>query len=171
MQKATDLNPLSSDDWAYLSRAHGADGQNLQARSAAERALKLRPDSTRAQIALGTSRLLEKRGLEARELFSKVDDPGWRLTGLAMAEHTLGDATRSKQNLDAAIIQSAKDSAFQIAEAYAWRGDKSKAIEWLQRAYRQRDGGMITLRYDPLLAAIREESQYKELLKQLRLPP
>jgi len=39
-----------------------------------------------------------------------------------------------------AIAKSADVVPYQIAEAYAWRGEKDKAIEWLERADRQRDG-------------------------------
>jgi len=47
------------------------------------------------------------------------------------------------QESDAALAElTAKDSetaAYQIAEAYAYRGDKDHAFEWLERARRQRD--------------------------------
>src|SRR5258708_27090067 len=37
--------------------------------------------------------------------------------------------------------KNAQDAAYQIGEAYAWRVEKDKAFEWLERAYRQQDGG------------------------------
>jgi tetratricopeptide (TPR) repeat protein len=170
MQKAVDLNPLSSDDWSYLWRALSASGQNSAARNAAERAIELQADSTRALVALGTSRLLDSRAREAMDVYSRVDDPGWRLTGMAMAAHSLGDTTLFTEHLNAAIMQSSADSAYQIAEAYAWRGDSQKAFEWLERAYRQRDGGLITVKYDPLLSSLRGTPRYSALLLQLGLP-
>ena len=45
----------------------------------------------------------------------------------------------------------AETAAYQIAEVYAYRGDKDKAFEWLDRARRQRDAGLAGLREDPLL--------------------
>ena len=43
-------------------------------------------------------------------------------------------------------------AAYQIAEVYAYRGEKDRAFEWLERARRQRDSGLIGLRIDPFLA-------------------
>ena len=56
--------------------------------------------------------------------------------------------------------KSAQGAAYQIAEAYAWRGEKDKAFEWLERSYRQRDGGLSAIKYDPLLASIRGDPRY-----------
>jgi serine/threonine-protein kinase len=60
--------------------------------------------------------------------------------------------------------------AFQIAEIYAWRGDKDQAFAWLDRAYAQRDGGLATVKYDPLLAPLRADPRYKMLLVKMKLP-
>jgi 26S proteasome regulatory complex component, contains PCI domain len=62
---------------------------------------------------------------------------------------------------DAALAQLTKDfaetAAYQIAEVYAYRGDKDKAFEWLERARRQRDPGLASLRKDPLLTNIQDD--------------
>jgi hypothetical protein len=60
--------------------------------------------------------------------------------------------------------------AFQIAEIYAWRGEKDQALAWLDRAYAQRDGGLATVEYDPLLASLRADPRYKMLLVKMKLP-
>jgi hypothetical protein len=51
----------------------------------------------------------------------------------------------SQQALDEAIAKSADAAAYQVAEVYAWQGDKDKAFEWLERAYRQQDGGLSAM--------------------------
>ena len=44
----------------------------------------------------------------------------------------------------------AETAAYQIAEVYAYRGDKDRAFEWLERARRQRDAGLgFAVRYIP----------------------
>jgi hypothetical protein len=36
--------------------------------------------------------------------------------------------------------------AYQIAEAYAFRGESGKAFEWLESAYKQRDPGLTQIK-------------------------
>ena len=60
--------------------------------------------------------------------------------------------------------------AYQIAQVYAWRGENDKAFEWLERAYRQRDGGLTYLPYDRLLASLHTDPRFRGLLRKLRLP-
>ena len=88
-----------------------------------------------------------------------------------MAEHTLGDAKASQQALEKLIATDAGDAAYQIADVYAWRGEKDKAIEWLERAYRQQDGGLDGTKIDPLLAALRSDPRFAVLLRKLNFPP
>ena len=53
---------------------------------------------------------------------------------------------------------------------YAWRGEKDGAIEWLERARVQRDGGLILLKVDPLLRNLHGDPRYVALLKKIGLP-
>ena len=87
-----------------------------------------------------------------------------------MAEPTLGDAKASQQALDQLIASDAADAAYQIAEVYAWRGEKDRAFEWLERAYRQLDGGLASIKIDPLLASLRTDPRFTALLRRLNFP-
>ena len=53
---------------------------------------------------------------------------------------------------------------------YAWEGDKDRAFQWLDRAYRQRDGGLTYVRADPILASLRSDPRYAALLRKMGLP-
>jgi hypothetical protein len=86
-----------------------------------------------------------------------------------MAEHSLGHAKESQQALDEAITKGSQTSAYRIAETYAWRGEKEKALEWLERAYRQRDAVITSLKINPLLVSLRGDPRYKALLKKIKL--
>ena len=86
-----------------------------------------------------------------------------------MAEHSLGHEAASVRNLQQAIQIGAKAAAYQIAEAYAWRGQSDEAFEWLDRAYTQRDGGLTVILVDPLLASLRVDQRYGAMLKKLGL--
>src|SRR3990172_7014460 len=61
-------------------------------------------------------------------------------------------------------------SAFQIAEIYAYQGETDKAFEWLERAYKQRDGGLAEMKGDPLLRSL-ERDPRPPPLPQKKKPP
>jgi hypothetical protein len=91
--------------------------------------------------------------------------------GLAMAQHSLHDDTQSKSALGVLTTKLGDRWAYQIAEVHAWLGERDAAFEWLQRAYTQRDGGLIQVKYDRLLVSLRGDARYRALLRQMNLPP
>ena len=68
------------------------------------------------------------------------------------------------------IKQYQDGGAFQIAEIQAYRGETDKAFEWLERAYRQRDGGLTTLKGDPLLRSLKDDPRYHAFLQKMKFP-
>ena len=60
-------------------------------------------------------------------------------------------------------------SAYQIAEVYAWRGETERALDWLERAYAQRDGGMVDIKVDPRVASLHGQPRYDALLRAMDL--
>ena len=48
--------------------------------------------------------------------------------------------------------------------------DASQAFEWLNRAYAQRDGGLVDIKVDPLLRSLHGDPRYAALLEEMRLP-
>ena len=74
------------------------------------------------------------------------------------------------KKLEELIKSNGDDSAFQIAEIYAYRNEKDKAFEWLERAYKQRDGGLTNITGDPLLRQIVKDPRYAAFMKKMNLP-
>ena len=69
------------------------------------------------------------------------------------------------------LVANGRDGlAYQIAQVYAVRGETDKAFEWLQIAFDNHDGGMLSLAVDPLLRGLRDDPRYKNLLVKLGLP-
>jgi tetratricopeptide (TPR) repeat protein len=170
MKKATDLDPLSTAAWNHLGLFYTETGDYASADAALGRAIEIEPTSVIALYNFSILRLFQGKGQEALEALGKVDWEGSRLTGIAMAQYTLGHAKESQQALDGAIGKHAGDSAYQIAEVFAWRGEKDRAFEWLERAYSQRDGGLSDIKVDPALNSLRTDSRYQALLRRMKLP-
>ena len=88
----------------------------------------------------------------------------------ALAEYSLGHAAESQRSLDFLLTHNAYVWGYQIAEIYAWRGEKDKAFEWLERSYRHHDAGLTYLSYDRWLASLRGDPRFNVLLQKLKLP-
>ena len=56
---------------------------------------------------------------------------------------------------------------FKPASLYAWIGEKQKAIEKLNLAYRLYDFGLISIKVDKLFDPLRNEEGFKELLRKM----
>ena len=77
---------------------------------------------------------------------------------------------KSEQALNDLETRFANLAAYQVAEIHAWRGEKGKAYEWLERAYRQHDAGLIYLKTDSLLDGLRGDEEFKAVLRKMKLP-
>ena len=165
-RKATVIDPLSVDRWQNLALLLFCSGQDAEARLAWQHALDIYPGARWPNYLVGYLDLKEGKIEDARAHFSATDEP-FRLTGTAMVEHILGHAPESEQALDTLKTKYTAGSAFQIAAVYAWRGEKDRAFEWLDRAYDQHDAGMPRLRYDRTLATLHDDSRFAALVKKM----
>ncbi len=169
MNKAIELDPLSGFAWANVGLFLTASRDYAAARRALEHAMAINPAADAYHFALGQLDMLQGRLAEASAEFQKQGGDGGPRMGFAMVEHARGHDKQSLQALKELIARHANDMAYQVADVYAWRGERDKAFEWLQRAYEQRDSGLNGIAYDPLLADLQGDSRYATLLKKLGL--
>jgi TolB-like protein/Flp pilus assembly protein TadD len=168
MQRAVALDPLSARAWRLLGQLQLDLGQRAEARQSAQHLTVIAPESYLTLLLTGQLALVDGRAADALAEF-RSSSSVWRLIGTAMAEHSLGDPAASQAALDELIRQRAATAAYQIAEAYAWRGERDAAFAWLERAYRQHDGGMTYLPHDHFFAPLRGDRRYQALLKKMGL--
>ena len=169
MKKAIDLDPLSGYAWANVGLLQTMTHDYPAARASIERALAINPSADAFHFALGQLDLLQDRLAEAQTEFQKQGAEGNRRMGVAMVEHASGHEKQSQAALKELIAKNAGDMAYQVADVYAWRGEKDKAFEWLERAYQQRDSGLNGIAWDPLLSNLKGDSRYSALLAKLEL--
>ena len=60
-------------------------------------------------------------------------------------------------------------SPYRVAAIFAGSRDKEKAIQWLGRAFEQRDPWLIWLKHDPVLDPIRSDRRFKTLVRKTGL--
>ena len=133
-------------------------------------ARSLIPGSVFVWYYLGVGSLLEGQPVAALAAFGRSPHECLRVTGQALAQHALGQTTTAQEALDELTLRFATGWAYQIAQVYAWRGESDAAFEWLERALRQRDGGLNQVKYEPLLRSLRGDPRYAAFLKKINLP-
>ena len=170
-KKAAEVEPLLFSVWQALGYYYEGAGQFSEARVAQNRALVLKPNFPFVHFRLGVLSLEESQPQSAQAAFEQSGYEPLQLLGTTLAEHDLRHVAQSQKALDALIKAYGFNAAYQIAQAYAWRGERDKAFEWLDRAFVQRDGGLAEVKYDPLLRRLRDDPRYTALLKKMGLPP
>ena len=87
-----------------------------------------------------------------------------------IAYHALGREKESDAALSEFIAKYYAGGAYQIVDVYAFRNQPDKAFEWLERAYAQRDSGLVEIKVDPLLKNLHSDPRFAAFLKKLNLP-
>jgi TolB-like protein/class 3 adenylate cyclase len=167
LRKAAELDPLSSSARRTLGLRCFLVGRYDEAMEALEAALDLNPKSGLVHCFMCATRLGQGRAAEALELAQLETLPDFRLVGIALAQHTLGN----KEASDAALRQLGDDhgneAAYQCAEVCGWRGEIDRAFEWLERAYTQRDPGLAILCSDPFFLPLQDDPRWAPFMRKM----
>jgi serine/threonine-protein kinase len=94
----------------------------------------------------------------------------YRRFELALAHYARGEPSAADTSLAELIARDGDIMAYQIAEVYAWRGEKDKAFEWLQISLDNHDTGLLSLMIDPLVQGLRQDARYNGVLAKIGLP-
>jgi len=168
-RKAVDVDPVNPQARSFLAFHLAVMKRFAEARAEYPRVVELNPAAPWAHAGLGLAYLLENKFEEA--VTEAQDDAGeWaRLLIVGCARWSQKRVAESDAALAELIKNDAETAAYQIAEAYAYRGDKDKGFEWLERARRQRDPGLASLRRDPLLENLHDDPRWNGFLHAMGL--
>jgi hypothetical protein len=111
--------------------------------------------------------LAQGRGDDALAEAMQEPDEAWRTWALAIVHHAAGRRAESDEALRILVAGYGEDSAYQVAEVHAVRGETSAAFEWLERAYAQRDTGLGAMQTSPRLRSLHGDPRWGELKKKL----
>ncbi len=176
VRKVIEIDPLYSWGWDFLSGYELDSGRPDLARDAASRALEIAPDHVYARMTLGLAEVLLGHPQDALAEFAREKSEVLRLAGTAVAQHAIGDVAEEQKALDALRARFSESEPYMIAAVYAWRGDRERAFEWLDRAVAQRGGRGVSrlrirwIKHDPLLAKIRDDPRYEAVVQRMGLP-
>src|SRR5258706_5104187 len=169
MKQARDLDPLNVLFSTYLGTLYYLDRQFDAAALELHHALELNPNFPEAHGMLFRVYLDGGKLAEARKELERIQSPR-DLNEAALLTHegrvpaALAILAEFEQTSKRAYVGPLK-----FACTYAAAGDKSRALDQLERAYEERDGMLAFIKTWPSLDPLRSEPRFKAMLSKLGL--
>ncbi len=170
-RKAIELDPVQPLFYWSLGVMYLNSNRFDESIGAFRKILELNPNYPFTHVYIGDLHLLRGHPDSAFAEYALEKEELYRLTGLAMAYYATGRMKEADNALAKCIQEYQTVVAYQIAEIYAFRGDGDAAMEWLNRAYTLRDGGLTIMKGDPLLKKIEKDPRFVAFLQKMNLPP
>ncbi len=169
LKEAIKRDPLVLQNHQRLGLLYEFSGQYEEALLAYRILLGLNPDypavhAYRARVMLARS--MAESALEEAEM---EQNPFWQRYARILSLFALERPGEADLLLQQMIIEHGNDAAYQLAEIFASSGNVGEAFNWLDRAYRQRDGGMSELIGNHFLSNLENDMRWKELLIKVSL--
>jgi TolB-like protein/DNA-binding winged helix-turn-helix (wHTH) protein/Tfp pilus assembly protein PilF len=176
MQRAHRLDPLSPIMEANIGWFHLYAGEIELAEERLRETISYEPGFGVTHYYLGILLSTQNRHAEARsELERAVEISGgadYARAALAFALARSGDLDAAR-SIQADLEQEARTryvSPVSLVIAAVGLGDRDTAFAQLQRAYDERKGWLLHIRYDPTVADLRADPRFAELTRAIGLP-
>ena len=168
-RRAVASDPVNAQALTFLAAGLSVVGRQEEARAEFTRVIELNPSAPNSNGGVGLTYLLQGKFEEAAEAAQKDAADYARLLIVSCARWGQKRVPESDAALAELIAKVSETGAYQIAEVYAYRNDKDKAFEWLERARRQRDAGLPGLRTDTLLPNLHNDPRWDAFLRTMGL--
>jgi tetratricopeptide (TPR) repeat protein len=163
-------DPLHPGTLVLLSWVQVRRGHLSEAEAALRRALDIRPTYSWCRYYLSLVLLARgDRDAALVEIQQETDD-AVKQAGLAIVYYALGKKADADAALARMLKEQADGNASGIAEVYAFRGQSDEAMDWLERAYAQKDPSLYYVKADPQLNSIAADPRFKAFLRKMNLP-
>jgi len=162
------LDPVNGGAWSDLGFAYAMFGRYPDAIAAYRKSLQLEPDAVFTHEILGEALLLAGDSTVALAEMQREPHDTMRSLGLAFAYAGL-DRRAEAQRLLEEIGKEHPDFSSAVAAGYARLGMADESFQWLDRALKERDGGVLELRAGPFFQPLRQDPRYAPLLRRIGL--
>ena len=172
VEHASELDPLNSVINASVGMirylAHDYDGALVALR----RGIEIDPTHYVSYLRIGLVCLQKNLPHEAIDAMQQAVIHSGRsteaLAGLAQAHAVTGD----KQAMGRIVKELGESgdryvSPYNVARVYGAIDDKQRALEWLERAYREHNPDLIELTREPSFAGLQSDAKFRELVERI----
>jgi TolB-like protein/lipoprotein NlpI len=168
-KKCIGADPLRAGSYNSISITYYYKGDWIEAEYAVRKALELVPYFGNGYYGLSKIQLAAGKYESALYSVMQERDEFWKACGLPLVYFSQDRKSKSNEALQKTIEKFANEGAIQIAEVYAWRNEKDKAFEWLERAFTQHDPGLAAMLPDPLLKNLHTDVRWLPFLTKMKL--
>ena len=175
MEKARELDPLSTRINADLGMAYLSDRRFDEAIEQEKKTLELNPKSAGARWIRGMAYQQKNMFQQAIKDYQDAlelshNNPNF-LAALGHVFASSGNTLAAHKILDTLFVVSKQESVspFFFALVYTGLNDKENALKWLERSYEEKSGSVRYLKMEPRLQSLRKEPRYIALMKKIGL--
>jgi TolB-like protein/Flp pilus assembly protein TadD len=168
LRAAVDRDPFFTYANFHLGNTLYLSGQFENAETVLRRLLEISPQFWSRPF-LAKTLLAQGRAQDALTVIEQADDMD-RLDLLPIILFANGRSSDAEAALHGLIAKHSTTHAYYIGLTYAYRQELQLALQWLDRAYAQRDPGLLDMLGEPLLKNISSEARYHTILRAMHLP-
>lgn len=165
-ERALALDPLSMSVLANLSATYFNVGRFEDSADLLETMRLVDPETSWYPLLAGWLQLIRGNPAAALDHFANVGG-SYQVWSNSFAYYEVGQVEKADAALDS--LKQRGGHAVQIAIAYAHRGDKEAALEWLEQAYEEHDDWLIEIRQFAYLKSLHDDPRWDALLEKLGL--
>jgi len=170
LRAAVARDPLFDYANFHLGNELYLQGKYSEAEATFRRLLDIAPRFKWTRPYLAKTLLAEGKSPAALDELQPMDTDAARLDYLPMVLLANGRAPEADAALQKLIAHYAATDAYYVAMTYAYRNDKLLALKWFERAYAQKDAGLLEMMGEPALRNISTESRFHAILRAMNLP-
>jgi serine/threonine-protein kinase len=176
-KRAFELDPVSPMTSLFLGQFLYQARQYDEAIEPLQNALEIVPNDWIAHLNLGKVYVQQKKYGEAIAEFQKAREFSRGTTEtISVMGHALavsGQRAEAHKVLDELKRMSKQRYVppYNIAAVYAGLGEKEQVLDWLEKAYEERDVRLVFLKIDPKWDGLRTEPRFNDLLRRIGLAP
>jgi TolB-like protein/Flp pilus assembly protein TadD len=164
-------DPVNTTALHNLGLNQRCSGKYDEAITSFRTALSLDPGIGEMHSQLSMVLLLKGDAAGALAEIKQEPNESSQMIGLPMAYYALGRKADSDSALSSLIAKYEKDTSYNIAYIYAFRGEADKAFAWLDKALEYHDPGLSEIVSDNLFDKIRSDPRWLPFLRKLGKAP
>lgn len=170
METAVAQDPLNLSGWLRLGLLQEFSTDYDGALASYRKILSLNSDFPGARALRTRVKIIQDKPDSAMKESEQEADPFWKRYSQILVLTAQEEHEEAAALLDRMKAEDGFHAAYQVAEILAFRGDLDDSFIWLERALRQRDGGMKELIGNYFLESLHQDPRWRDLLARMGLP-